>query len=157
MNRVIAAAVLVVFSGVLPVWAQSEAPTDSSQPALSEQYFLDRASESAKSGDIDAATQLFQSAIIYAPHDPIPYHRLGQLYAQRGQRELAQQYFGLALNVEPAYAPALEGLALLDLAAGNRAGAEAQRDILLRACGATCPETAQVERALNADKGSPAN
>jgi len=59
--------------------------------------------------------------------------------------------------VEPAYAPALEGLALLDLAAGNRAGAEAQHDILLRACGATCPETAQVERALNADKGTPAN
>jgi len=46
---------------------------------------------------------------------------------------------------------------LLDLAAGNRAGAEAQRDMLLRACGATCPETAQVERALNADKGTPAN
>jgi Flp pilus assembly protein TadD len=105
----------------------------------------------------DAAAQFFQSAIIYAPTDPVPYHRLGQLYARSGQRELAQQYFGLALNVEPAYAPALEGLALLDLAAGNRAGAEAQRDILLRACGATCPETAQVERALNADKGIPAN
>jgi len=152
MNRMCVAAVLVVFSGSL-AWAQSETPAPSA-PVLSEQYFLDRASESAKSGDLDAAAQLFQSAIIYAPLDPVPYHRLGQLYAQSGQRELAQQYFGLALNVEPAYAPALEGLALLDLAAGNRAGAEAQHNILLRACGATCPETAQVERAL---KAMPAN
>jgi len=157
MNRVVAAAAMFCLSG-WAAWAQSEAPADeASQSPLTEKYFLDRASESAKSGDTDAAAQLFQSAIIYAPLDPIPYHRLGQLYAQSGQRELAQQYFGLALNVEPAYAPALEGLALLDLAAGNRAGAEAQRDILLRACGATCPETAQVERALNADKGTPAN
>lgn len=150
MDRVIAAAVLLCLSSSL-AWAQSESPD------LSERYFLEQASESAKLGDLDAAAQLFQSAIIYAPSDPVPYHRLGQLYAQSGQRELAQQYFGLALNVEPAYAPALQGLALLDLAAGNRAGAEAQRDILLRACGASCPETAQVERALNADKGTPAN
>jgi tetratricopeptide (TPR) repeat protein len=150
MDRILAAVLVFGLSGSF-AWAQSE------PPALSEQYFLDRASESAKSGDVDAAAQLFQSAIIYAPNDPIPYHRLGQLYAQSGQRELAQQYFGLALNVEPAYAPALEGLALLDLAAGNRAGAEAQHNILLRACGASCPETAQVERALNANKGAPAN
>jgi Flp pilus assembly protein TadD len=155
MDRMIAAMLVVVFSGSL-AWAQSEAPASgqSDGPTLSEQYFLDRAGESAKSGDMDAAAQFFQSAIIYAPLDPIPYHRLGQLYAQNGQRELAQQYFGLALNVEPAYAPALEGLALLDLAAGNRAGAEAQHNILLRACGASCPETAQVERAL---KAMPAN
>ena len=150
MDRILAAVLVVGLSSSL-AWAQSETPP------LSEQYFLDRASESAKSGDVDAAAQFFQSAIIYAPNDPIPYHRLGQLYARNGQRELAQQYFGLALNVEPAYAPALEGLALLDLAAGNRAGAEAQHNILLRACGANCPETAQVERALNANKGAPAN
>jgi Flp pilus assembly protein TadD len=150
MDRVFAAVLVVALSGSL-AWAQPDTPE---APVLSEQYFLDRASETAKSGDIDAAAQLFQSAIIYAPNDPVPYHRLGQLYAQNGQRELAQQYFGLALNIEPAYAPALEGLALLDLAAGNRAGAEAHRNILLRACGATCPETAQVERAL---KAAPAN
>jgi Flp pilus assembly protein TadD len=156
MNRVIAAAVVLSFSGSL-AWGQADAPAQPNSPGLSEQYFLNQAAESAKSGDLDAAAQFFQSAIIYAPTDPIPYHRLGQLYARNGQRELAQQYFGLALNVEPAYAPALEGLALLDLAAGNRAGAEAQHDILLRACGATCPETAQVQRALNADKGTPAN
>ncbi len=46
--------------------------------------------------------------------------------------------------------PALQGLAMLQLAAGNRAGAQAQHEILLRACGATCPETAEVEKALKA-------
>jgi len=150
MDRVIAALLLVGLSSSY-AWAQSDSPV------FTEQYFLDKALESASLGDLDAAAQLFQSAIIYAPHDPVPYHRLGQLYAKSGQAQLAQQYFSLALNVEPAYAPALEGLALLDLAAGNRAGAEAQRDILLRACGANCPETAQVQRALNADKGAPPN
>jgi hypothetical protein len=67
MNRMCVAAVLVVFSGSL-AWAQSEtpAPAPSGTPVLSEQYFLDRAGESAKSGDLDAAAQFFQSAIIYA-------------------------------------------------------------------------------------------
>jgi hypothetical protein len=50
--------------------------------------------------------------------------------------------------VQPAYAPALRGIALLDLASGDRAGAQAQHEVLLHAC-ATCPETAQVEKALN--------
>jgi tetratricopeptide (TPR) repeat protein len=150
MNRVIVAAFLLGLSSPA-AFAQTESPV------LSQQYFLERGSEAAGVGDLDAAAQYYQSAIIYAPTNPIAYHRLGQLYAKNGQRELAQQYFALALNVEPAFAPALEGIALLDLAAGNRAGAEAQRDILLRACGATCPETAQVERALNASKGTPAN
>jgi Flp pilus assembly protein TadD len=150
MNRAVVAALFFGLSGTFAL-AQSEAPV------LTQNYFLEQGSEAAKLGDLDAAAQYLQSAIIYAPHNPVPYHRLGTLYAQNGQRELAHQYFALALNIEPAFAPALEGLALLDLAVGNRAGAEAQRDILLRACGATCPETAQVERALNAVKGTPAN
>jgi Tfp pilus assembly protein PilF len=150
MNRVIAAVLLLGMSSTF-AFGQGDSP------ALSDQYFLDRGTEAAGIGDLDAAAQYYQSAIIYKPTNPVAYHRLGQLYAKNGQRELAQQYFALALNVEPAFAPALEGLALLDLAAGNRAGAEAQRDILLRACGATCPETAQVERALTAAKGTPAN
>jgi Flp pilus assembly protein TadD len=115
---------------------------------LDEAHFLSAAGDAAKRGDKDAAVQLFQSAIIYAPNDPAPYERLGAFYAQSGQSELAAQFFNSALNVQPAYAPALQGLALLALASGNRAGAQAQRDILVRACGATCPETAQVEKAL---------
>ena len=57
-------------------------------------------------GDKDAAVQLFQSAIIYAPNDPAPYAQLGRYYATTGQNELAAQFFNSALSVQPAYAPA---------------------------------------------------
>ena len=121
---------------------------DSESPVMDESHFLLAAETAVKDGDRDGAVQLFHSAIIYAPNDPVPYERLAELFVKNGQNELAQQFFALALDVQPAYAPALQGLALLDLATGNRAGAEAQREILMRACGATCPETAQVEKAL---------
>jgi len=118
-------------------------------PALSEPQLLRSADDAIKGGDTEGAVQLYQSAIIYAPGDPVPYQKLAELYVRQSQLELARQYFSLALDVQPAYAPALEGLALLDLATGNRAAAVAQHEVLLRACGATCPETAQVEKALN--------
>jgi tetratricopeptide (TPR) repeat protein len=114
-----------------------------------EAHFLTAADDAAKSGDTDAAVQLYHSAIIYAPNDPIPYERLAEFFVNAGARELAQQYFALALDVQPAYAPALRGIALLDLAAGDRIGAQTQHEVLLRSCGASCPETTQVEKALN--------
>lgn len=117
--------------------------------SINEPQLLSSAADAIKSGDTEGAVQLYQSAIIYAPGDPVPYQRLAELYVRQTQLELARQYFSLALDVQPAYAPALEGIALLDLATGNRAGAVAQHEVLLRACGATCPETAQVEKALN--------
>lgn len=117
--------------------------------SFSEPQLLSSADEALKNGDMDGAVQLYQSAIIYSPGDPVPYLRLAELYMRQSQTELARQYFALALDVQPAYAPALQGLALLDLATGDRAGAQAQHEVLLRACGATCPETAQVEKALN--------
>jgi Flp pilus assembly protein TadD len=125
---------------------------DSEFPVMDESHFLLAAETAVKDGDKDGAVQLYHSAIIYAPGDPVPYERLAELFVKNGQNELAQQFFALALDVQPAYAPALQGLALLDLATGNRAGAEAQREILMRACGVTCPETAQVEKALAAGK-----
>ena len=124
------------------------AAAEEAQP-ISEPQLLRSADDAIKGGDADGAVQLFQSAIIYAPGDPVPYLKLAELYVRQSQLELARQYFSLALDVQPAYAPALQGLALLDLATGNRAGAVAQHEVLLRACGATCPETAQVEKALN--------
>jgi Flp pilus assembly protein TadD len=131
--------------------------TDASQPSvtiLDEAHFLAAAEDSVRRGDKDAAVQLYQSAIIYAPNDPVPYQRLAQFYADAGQSELAMQFYNTALNVQPAYAPALQGLALLALASGNRAGAQATHELLLRACGASCPETTQVERALNGGAGA---
>jgi Flp pilus assembly protein TadD len=118
-------------------------------PALTESSFLSAAETAVSTGDMDGAVQLYHSAIIYAPGDPVPYERLAEFYVVGGQAELAQRFFAMALDAQPAYAPALRGIALLDLAAGDRAGAQAQHEVLLHACGATCPETAQVEKALN--------
>jgi Tfp pilus assembly protein PilF len=127
--------------------AATSEPSDA--PLTSESAFLMAAQTAVNIGDMDSAVQLYHSAIIYAPGDPVPYERLAEFYVQGGQAELAHQYFALALDVQPAYAPALRGIALLDLAAGDRAGAQAQHEVLLHACGASCPETAQVEKALN--------
>ena len=118
-------------------------------PLTSETAFLMAAETAVNIGDMDSAVQLYHSAIIYAPGDPVPYERLAEFYVQGGQSELAHQYFALTLDVQPAYAPALRGIALLDLAAGDRAGAQAQHEVLLHACGVACPETAQVEKALS--------
>ena len=137
----------LVFSAAL-IGPLGFAAAEETQP-VSEPQLLRSADDAIKGGDNDGAVQFFQSAIIYAPGDPVPYLKLAELYVRQSQLELARQYFSLALDVQPAYAPALQGLALLDLATGNRAGAVAQHEVLLRACGATCPETAQVEKALN--------
>jgi tetratricopeptide (TPR) repeat protein len=129
----------------------TRAQTTTDQPAqlFDEAYFLRAADEAVTGADTDTVVQLYQSAIIYAPGDPVPYEKLAEYFVHSDQPELAQRYFNLALDVQPAYAPALQGLALLDLAAGNRAGAQQQHEILVRSCGANCPETAQVEKALN--------
>ena len=145
--------VCVLFVGIVAssaCLAAANAPTNPAEaPVMNESTFLLAAETAAKIGDSDGAIQLYQSAIIYAPGDPVPYERLAEFYVQGGQSELAHRFFALALDVQPAYPPALRGLALLDLAAGDRVSAQAQHEILLHACGASCPETAQVEKALN--------
>jgi tetratricopeptide (TPR) repeat protein len=150
MDRSLVGVLFVAVVASSACLAAANAPTNPAEaPLMNESSFLLAAETAAKIGDIDGAIQLYQSAIIYAPGDPVPYERLAEFYVQGGQAELAQRFFTLALDVQPAYAPALRGLALLDLAAGDRVGAQAQHQILLHACGAACPETAQVEKALN--------
>ena len=144
MHRSVLGFVIVTALVGAPVLANAQDASSLSGPQL-----LRSADDALKTGDTDGAVQLYQSAIIYSPGDPVPYLKLAELYMRDSQTELARQYFALALDVQPAYAPALQGLALLDLATGDRAGAVAQHEVLLRACGASCPETAQVEKALN--------
>lgn len=146
----LAAVMIALASAGLSV-APTQAQTTTDGPALlfDEGYFLKAADQALTGGDTDSVIQLYQSAIIYAPGDPVPYEKLAEYFVHNDQLELAQRYFNLALDVQPAYAPALQGLALLDLATGNRAGAQQQHEILVRSCGANCPETAQVEKALN--------
>ena len=148
MDRSLVAVLFVAVVASSAALAATSAPFEGDAPLTSESAFLMAAQTAANIGDMDGAVQLYHSAIIYAPGDPVPYERLAEFYVQGGQSELAHQYFALALDVQPAYAPALRGIALLDLAAGDRAGAQAQHEVLLHACGVACPETAQVEKAL---------
>jgi tetratricopeptide (TPR) repeat protein len=150
MDRSLVGVLFVAVVASSACLAAANAPTkQAEEPLMNESSFLLAAESAVKIGDIDSAVQLYQSAIIYAPGDPVPYERLAEFYVQGGQAELAHRFFALALDAQPAYAPALRGLALLALAAGDRVGAQAQHEILLHACGAACPETAQVEKALN--------
>ena len=150
MNRSLLGMVLAAgLAGSMGVPALAAANVNAGDAAADEPHFLQAAEQAAKDGDRDGAVQLFQSAIIYAPGDPVAYERLAEFYVHSDAPEMAQRYFSLALDAAPAYAPALQGLALLNLAAGNRAGAQLQHEVLLHSCGAKCPETAQVEKALN--------
>ena len=162
MNRIVASLAIAILStsGALAATGPAKAPAalpSSAAEAVAaaqapssfdEAYFLKAAQEAASAGDHDGAVQLWQSAIIYAPSDPLPYLQIATFYANGKQAELAQRYYSLALEVQPTYAPALQGLAMLDLAAGNRQGAMAEREVLMHAC-ANCPETAAVEKALS--------
>jgi Tfp pilus assembly protein PilF len=147
MNRSLLAIGLIAGLMSSAAWAASN--QNAGDPAADEPHFLKAAEQAVKDGDMDGAVQLFQSAIIYAPSDPVAYERLAEFYVHTDAPEMAQRYFGLALDAQPAYAPALQGLALLNIAAGNRAGAQQQHEVLLHSCGASCPETAMVEKALN--------
>jgi len=152
MNRSLLGIVLatgLAASGLTALPALAATNGNGSEAAADDPHFLQAAEQAAREGDMDGAVQLFQSAIIYAPSDPVAYERLAEFYVHSDSPEMAQRYFGLALDAQPAYAPALQGLALLNLAAGNRAGAQQQHEVLLHSCGAKCPETAQVEKALN--------
>ena len=114
-------------------------------PTLS-QLMLDAEAAAAR-GDAVAAVQLYHSAMIHAPLEPAPYVAIAEFYAGSDQPVLAEKYFLIALDLEPVQPRALMGLALLALAAGDRAGAEARHDLLMRAC-ASCPETTQLAHAL---------
>jgi Flp pilus assembly protein TadD len=111
--------------------------------------YLHRAEEAAGHGDGLAAIQLFQSAIIYAPATPEPYIGIAGYYSANGQTELAEKYFDIALEMDPANPPALRGLALIALGRGDIAGAEARHRILVEACAPICPEAAEVQGAIN--------
>jgi cytochrome c-type biogenesis protein CcmH/NrfG len=117
--------------------------------------YLREAEAAATRGDRLSAIHLFQSAIIFSPARPEPYLGIAEFYAAGNQAMLAGKYFGIALEVDPANPPALKGLAMLALAEGDIAAAEAHHAILMEACAPACPEAAEVQRALSAREASP--
>ena len=154
--RALCLAATVLAAGSAPALAaavaRAAAPPASATatPGPTVESLLRDAQAAGQRGDQTAAIQLYQSAIIFAPLDPGPYNALALLHGTSDQPELAEKYYGITLDLDPANPTALKGLALLELAAGNRASAEARHDILVRSCGQACPETIQVAQALMA-------
>jgi cytochrome c-type biogenesis protein CcmH/NrfG len=117
--------------------------------------FLDRARAAEINGDIVSATQLYQSAIIYGSAMVEPYIGIAEFYAGNAEPNLAEKYFDIALELDPANPTALKGLGMLDLAEGDVEGAQARHEILVEACAPQCPEAAELRDAI-ASHGSSA-
>jgi Flp pilus assembly protein TadD len=149
---IFAVAALIASTGIglAAIAPDAASPAAPQVPAPDPASLLRDAEAASQRGDLIAAIQLYQSAIIFAPTNPVSYNALAQLHAANGQPELAEKYYGIVLDLDPANAPALKGLALLALANGDRAAAHARHQVLLRACGQTCPETGEVAQALGA-------
>jgi len=62
-------------------------------------------------GRMDRAREAFQAALRASPEDPVAYVNLGTLELQAANATSAGEYFSDALTLDPASAPAREGLA----------------------------------------------
>lgn len=116
--------------------------------------YMRRAEEAVTRGESLTAIQLYQSAIISAPATIEPYLGIAEFYAYSEQPDLAEKYFDIALELDPANPPALKGLALVALSQGDVEAAEARHEILVEACAPSCPEAAEVRSAISANASS---
>jgi len=73
-------------------------------------YLNDYAKGWSDSNRTDDAVALLKVAVELRPKSPILYDSLGNLYAQKGQKELAIQAYQKALEADPAFAHAREML-----------------------------------------------
>ncbi len=65
------------------------------------------------SGDFKAANDAFRAAVKQAEKDPAPRTRWGRMFLEHWQPADAAELFGEALGIQPDYAPALLGQALI--------------------------------------------
>jgi tetratricopeptide (TPR) repeat protein len=116
--------------------------------------FLSQSKEAESRGDNQAAIQLYQSAIIYAPATIEPYLGIAKFYAVNTQLDLAEKYFNIVLELDPANPTAHMKLALLALNQGDVESAEARHEILVEACAPACPEATELRDAISAHGAS---
>jgi tetratricopeptide (TPR) repeat protein len=62
-------------------------------------------------GDLNQAQRAFELASGLSPRNPAPWERLARVYAARSDYANAEKFYATALSADPAYAPALSGLA----------------------------------------------
>ncbi len=137
-----AAAVLAVLASV---------PSQAASPERLDQ----RAHAAELAGHMDEASMLYQAAVVAKPSRAQSYLTLAQFYARHGENHFARKYFAEALYLNPKMVPALAGAGKIDLALGDRSGAEGYLTRLHTVCGAHCPQTQELAAALSSPPSAP--
>lgn len=83
------------------------------------QMLIDTGSEEWQKGHRDRAVDLFKQVIERYPMRPEGYNKLGVIYAESRQLDLAEEHFGMALIQDKNYAPALSNLGNIYLERDN--------------------------------------
>ncbi len=101
-------------------------------------------------GDLDAATGLFETALVADPRNPDAYVGLGRVAVAQALPGKAIGYFREALMLEPQSRAALAGQGRAYVARGAVDRARRNLASLQRVCGAdACPEASELAAAIN--------
>jgi Flp pilus assembly protein TadD len=114
----------------------------------------ERGIDTAARGDLAAAQRLLERAVAANPANARAYAHLGGVHQSMTDTRLARKYYGIALAIDPAEPDALNRIAQLDLAEGNRAAAEQRLRVLRFHC-ETCEQTRDLARVLSSGPGGP--
>jgi len=108
------------------LYAGEPAVVHSSQtPVASAAEGIARGDQAYREGKLDLATYLYVESLAFDATAAEPFLKIGAIHEQRGNRELAQKAFELALERQPDNAIACEHLGLLYLQAGRTDEAQA--------------------------------
>ncbi|NKF20931.1 tetratricopeptide repeat protein [Solimonas marina] len=95
-------------------------------------YMSNRAGENFADGDVDAAYWWARAALDKDPSFSDPYNTLGVIHRQRGELQLAERSFRMALTIRPDNAVVLSNLIGLLTAQGRETEADPLRQTLAR-------------------------
>ena len=88
-------------------------------PVISAAEGIQRGDQAYREGKLDLATYLYVESLKFDSSAAEPFLKIGVIHEQRGNRELAQKAFELALERQPENAIACEHLGLLYLQTGR--------------------------------------
>ena len=109
---------------------------------------LARAIKLVERGSYATAITLLKDVIASDPRNPDALSLMGFSQRKLGEREAALDYYARALKLDPQHLGANEYLGELYLEMQDLARAEERLDVLKAACGTTCAEYRQLEKAI---------
>ncbi|MEX0839081.1 MAG: hypothetical protein WD034_06070 [Parvibaculum sp.] len=114
----------------------------------------ERGIEIAARGDLATAQRFLERAVAANPANARAYAHLGGVHQSMSDKRLARKYYGIALVIDPTEPDALNRIAQLDLAEGNRTAAEQRLRVLRFHC-ETCEQTQELARVLSSGPAAP--